>query len=100
MKYWFNILLFGLQRPRSEAIARLTEMREAALKMTRACGWSDNVGLFFVIYGHTTCTSPLHIVDLDCAGPSYEALQFKLLKLEDVIAALKPDSDVVVETPA
>merc|ERR1712157_605760 len=98
MKDWFNILLFGMQTPRKDAMERLKEMKHAALKMTTACGWSDNVGLFFVIYGHTECTSPLQIVDMDYVGPSYEALQFKLLRLEDALAGLQACNEVIASS--
>lgn len=86
---WFNCVVFGLKGKPQKAVEVLCDMKAAALKMTQACGWSKNIGLFFVVYGHTTCTSPLHIVDLDCTGPSYEAMKYKLIKLEDVLSCMK-----------
>ena len=86
---WFNVLVYGMHNNVKPAIEVLEEMKRAALQMTSTCGWSNNIGLFLVMYGHTTCTSPLHIVDLDCSGPSYEALRFKLLRLDDVIEVLR-----------
>merc|ERR1712217_834213 len=79
-----------------EALVKLRRMRAVAVHFAEASGWvndaKDNIGLFFHVYGHNSVNSlHLHILDLDFTGPTYEALQYKNLTIDDVISVLEEE---------
>jgi len=100
---WFNILTFGLVSGPEGALAKLTEMKKAALRWTSATdGWppAHRVGLFFHVYGHNSVNScHLHVVNLDYVGPSYAALKHKNLPLDAAIAVLEKEVQAARTAP-
>jgi len=89
-----NVLTFGLDGGTAslrDAIALVSRMRAAALAFTeKHPDWSENVGLFFHVYGHNSVNGlHLHVLDLNAVGPTYEALRHKNLALDDVLSVLK-----------
>jgi hypothetical protein len=51
------------------------------------------VGLFFHVYPHNSVQSfHLHIVDLDVTGPTHEAMKYKNMPAEDVLAVLRAEA--------
>ena len=51
---------------------------------------TGQVGLFFHVYPHNSVQSfHLHIVDLDVTGPTHEAMKYKNMPAEDVLAVLR-----------
>ena len=93
----FNVLMFGLGAvsldAKRKALATLEDMRDAALSFTRgAPGWGPNVGLFFHVWPYNSVNAlHLHIVDLDETGPTYAALGYKNLPLEEALKALRQE---------
>ena len=103
---WFNALVFGMLDdnekvyPQShsspDALSEIKMMREAALTwvngVREAEGWSQNVGLFFHVYGHNSVNSlHMHIVDMDFLGPSFHVQEFKNLNVDYVIQVLQEE---------
>eukprot|EP00438_Fugacium_kawagutii_P031768 Skav205355 [mRNA] locus=scaffold1956:92712:93629:- [translate_table: standard] len=103
---FFNALVFGMLDDRGmvypeghycpDSLSEVKMMKEAALtwvKEIRAAeGWSENVGLFFHVYGHNSVNSlHLHVVDLDFAGPSFHSQAFKNLSIDHVIQVLEEE---------
>mmetsp|Transcript_22298 Transcript_22298/g.45558 ORF Transcript_22298/g.45558 Transcript_22298/m.45558 type:complete len:126 (-) Transcript_22298:25-402(-) len=92
--HWFNVLSIGINGGEELhcAIARLEDLLATARAFAKADGWSSNVGLFFHIFPHNSVQSlHLHIVDLDATGPTYEALTYKNMPAEDVLAVLRAE---------
>lgn len=93
---WFNVLTFGLVSGLERGVARLEEMKQAALHwISRADGWpaEDHVGLFLIVYSHTNCKfCQLHLVDLDHLGPTFYALEPRLLRLDDALSSLREEA--------
>mmetsp|Transcript_60971 Transcript_60971/g.145291 ORF Transcript_60971/g.145291 Transcript_60971/m.145291 type:complete len:772 (-) Transcript_60971:141-2456(-) len=97
---WFNPLCFGLVPHENggssveEALHFMEAMRTAALTYTSSIGgWSDDVGLYFHIFGHNSVNSlHLHIVDLLETGPSFEKLRYKNCPLDQVIKVLAEEA--------
>jgi len=97
----FNALIFGLV-PQEEGgnsltkvIAEVEGMRAAALTYTmNVGGWSDQVGLFFHVFGHNTVNSlHMHILDLKVTGPTFEYFSYKNCKVEDILKVLHEELD-------
>merc|ERR1719379_3091910 len=106
---WFNALVFGLvdrsgssklrrqSQCAEEATKEVSLMKEAALtyvaNVREEEGWSENIGLFFHVYGHNSVNSlHLHIVDLDSVGPTYETMVYKNCPIEAVLEVLRGDA--------
>ena len=99
---WFNVLTIGIgggagENPRNDAlrqaIARLEDMLITARAFAEAEGWSSHLGLYFHVFPHNSVPSlHLHLVDLDATGPTYDALQYKNLSAEDVLAVLRAEA--------
>lgn len=109
---WFNCLVFGMVPSAMgggdivEAVAEVEAMKAAALTFTANVGdWSDDVGLYFHVFGHNSVNSlHLHILDLRDAGPTFQHYQYKNCPLDAVLAVLKEElrryrSAVEVSTP-
>ena len=76
-----------------QAIARLEDMLITARAFAEAEGWSSHLGLYFHVFPHNSVPSlHLHLVDLDATGPTYDALQYKNLSAEDVLAVLRAEA--------
>lgn len=87
----FNVLTLGMGKDLSldEAVDMLNEMKDVAMKYAKQKAWSMNIGLYFHCYPFNSIqTLHLHIVDLDTIGPSFEALAYKNLSLDDVKSCL------------
>ena len=81
---YFNALAFD-----TDMLPIIKEMKEVATNYAKSQG-VENVGLYFHVYPHTTIQClHLHIIDLDNVGPSYHALQYKNLSIDDVIETLR-----------
>merc|ERR1719277_968751 len=88
---WFNPLAFGMVpeseggvNPR-EAALQLDKMKAAALHYTKSAGgWSEEIGLFFNVFGHNNVNSLfLHVVDMSVLGPGFNANSHKNCPLDD-----------------
>lgn len=103
---WFNALVFGMLDDNEmvypechccpDALSEIRMMKEAALTWVKGVreveGWSENVGLFFHVYGHNSVNSlHMHVVDLDFVGPSFHCQEFKNLSVDHVIQVLEED---------
>ena len=92
----FNVLTFAAQRTPgayASAIDLLDRMEVTALEYARRSGWSPNVGLFFHCYPQNSVQAlHLHIVDWSRTGPTYDALDYKNLKLSDVRLVLQQEA--------
>jgi len=89
--WWFNALVFGLDSPEQlvEAVRVVEAMVEAGRHYTRSQGWSSNVGFYFHLYGKSSVNSlHMHMVDLNCTGPSYDYQRHKNLPVDDVLLVL------------
>jgi len=93
---WFNVLTFGTASGRGAALVRLEELKQAALKWVADTeGWPSqkDVGLFVVVYPLTMLPSfHLHIVNMKELGPSYTALKYKMLPIDDAIGVLREET--------
>mmetsp|Transcript_70469 Transcript_70469/g.158377 ORF Transcript_70469/g.158377 Transcript_70469/m.158377 type:complete len:391 (-) Transcript_70469:51-1223(-) len=100
---WFNALVFGMMHDdgtlvapndcSADAVSEVKLMRRAALHYVDTARpfehWSDNVGLFFHVYGHNSVNSMhLHIVDLDFVGGSFHQMAHKNCPLDAVLEVL------------
>merc|ERR1719174_1097252 len=90
---WFNILTFGLQDV-TAGVDKLCEIHDAAMMFVKNRnqfdGSYEDPAFFVHVYGHCTVMSfHLHMVDLAYVGPTFKALAFKNLRIEDCISALK-----------
>lgn len=92
---WFNPLVFGLvDGDLAAAIAFLKDLRCAAVTYTRSMGWSNQLGLYFHVFGHNSVNSlHLHMVDLSQVGPTFNHLAYKNCSLEAVIAVISEELD-------
>lgn len=90
---WFNVLSFGLVSGLHEGLRMLRDMKEAAYQWARTQGeWSGNVGLYVHVYPYNSVPSMhVHILDLDCLGPTWDKLRFKNLRIEDAIAVIEAE---------
>jgi len=103
---WFNALVFGmlddnekvypLSHSSPDALSEIKMMKEAALTWVNGVrqeeGWSQNVGLFFHVYGHNSVNSlHMHIVDMDFLGPSFHVQEFKNLNVDYVLQVLQEE---------
>lgn len=91
----FNVLALALNGKVEElqrAIDLLEEMRLAALTFAAAAPeWDpEHLGLFVHAFPHNSVQSlHVHMVDLRCTGPSFDALNYKNLPVTEVIKALR-----------
>lgn len=54
--------------------------------------WSNNVGMYFHVYGHASVNAlHLHLVDLDATGPTYHYLRYKNLPLSSILRVLRAE---------
>ena len=98
---WFNVAAFGLAGAAQlrEAVELLEAMEVAAKAYASKMGWSANVGLYFHAYGYSSVNSlHMHIVDLDETGPTFDALSFKNLPLQDVLQVLCSELEAASNT--
>jgi len=97
---WFNAVTFGIVPPEmggvgsSEALDTVEEMKAAALTYcANVGGWSDNIGLFFHVFGHNSVNSlHLHILDLQETGPTFNLYAYKNMPLDVVLKVLKEEA--------
>lgn len=98
---WFNPLVFGTV-PQAQggdtldvAIAFLELMKAAALTYTaNKGGWSQQVGLFFHVFGHNSVNSMhMHIVDMAELGPTFWKLEYKNCPLDDILRVLREERE-------
>jgi hypothetical protein len=82
---WFNAATWGIGGEADEiqaAIQLVDQMTQTAHAYTQKAGWSNQLGLFVHCYPFNSVNAfHLHMVDLACTGPTYEALHFKNLPL-------------------
>eukprot|EP00930_Biecheleria_cincta_P077565 TRINITY_DN64869_c0_g1_i1.p1 TRINITY_DN64869_c0_g1~~TRINITY_DN64869_c0_g1_i1.p1 ORF type:complete len:683 (+),score=154.82 TRINITY_DN64869_c0_g1_i1:57-2105(+) len=102
---WFNALTFGMpsmgqdaEEALGEAIAVLEDLRAAALAYAANIGgWSQNLGLFFHVFGHNSVHSlHLHLLDMDFLGPTYSKLEYKNCPLDAVLKVLQEERAALV----
>eukprot|EP00746_Dinoflagellata_sp_MGD_P166199 gnl/MRDRNA2_/MRDRNA2_95932_c0_seq1.p1 gnl/MRDRNA2_/MRDRNA2_95932_c0~~gnl/MRDRNA2_/MRDRNA2_95932_c0_seq1.p1 ORF type:complete len:713 (-),score=194.17 gnl/MRDRNA2_/MRDRNA2_95932_c0_seq1:254-2191(-) len=103
--HWFNALVLGLieEAPQSasldsvdKAIAEVSAWKAAALHYTKEMGWEGPIGLYFHSYPYNSVNSlHLHIVDLGSIGPTFDALNFKNLSIDDVLEVLEDERKVL-----
>mmetsp|Transcript_110424 Transcript_110424/g.352050 ORF Transcript_110424/g.352050 Transcript_110424/m.352050 type:complete len:721 (-) Transcript_110424:20-2182(-) len=99
---WFNALVFGLVdeslggASKQEAFEEVTSMKAAALEYTKnAVEWSDDVGLFFHVFGHNNVNSlHMHILDMNALGPSYYKHEYRNCPVDAVIKVLREEMEV------
>jgi hypothetical protein len=102
---WFNALTFGLLPTDmggvsyDDAIDKIEEMKAAAKTyVANIGGWSDNVGLFFHVFGHNSVNSlHLHILDLNDVGPTFHKYEYKNCPLEVVLKVLAEEARASVD---
>lgn len=97
---WFNALTFG-KVPKEEggaaleeAIAELESMKAAALTFTaNTPGWSNEVGLYFHVFGHNSVNSlHMHILDMSATGPTWVKYEYKNCPLDAILKVLKEEA--------
>ena len=89
--WWFNILVFGIndKSQLQKAIELVKYMQKAAQFFAKQNNWSNNLGLYFHVYGFNSVHSlHLHMIDLDFVGPTFHYTSYKNLSLENVLIAL------------
>jgi hypothetical protein len=98
----FNVLTFGMASDDDlraaellAAISMLQEMQTAATEyVSNTDGWSNNVGMYFHVYGHASVNAlHLHLVDKNATGPTFDALSYKNLPLQAVLDVLREELD-------
>merc|ERR1719230_296655 len=69
---------------------------------TRNCpGWSDQIGLFFHVFGHNTVNSMhLHILDMSVIGPTFWFYEYKNLPVDAVLKVLREEIAAKLDGPA
>lgn len=103
---WFNALVFGLVPEskggagRGKAIDLVQAMRDAAFHYTKhAPGWSRKVGMFFHVFGHNSVNSlHLHVLDMECVGPTFWHYEYKNCPLDVVLKVLQEESSTSSES--
>ena len=91
--WWFNALVFGLcdAQQLSTAIEIVEAMIAAGHHYTKAHGFG-RPAFYFHTYGMSSVNSlHMHMVDLDCTGPTFEALRHKNLPVQDVLKVLREE---------
>lgn len=96
---WFNTLVLGLVPAvdggsgLAAAIDEVESLKDAALTYaSRAGSWSQNVGLFFHVYGHNSVNSlHLHVLDMDALGPTGRKYAYKNCPLDAVLQVLREE---------
>merc|ERR1712113_204430 len=84
------------QHDLARAIEEVQLMKTAALYYAGVKGWSDNVGLYFHVFGHNSVNSlHLHILDLEYVGPTFWRSEHKNCPIDAIIDALR--EEVVME---
>ena len=106
---FFNALTFGMPTDATDydairaAITMLESMRAAALALVAHEGdWPpDKVGLYFHVFPYNSVQSlHLHVVDLGATGPTFAALAYKNLLLDDVLKVLRDElAGSAIEAP-
>ena len=98
----FNVAAFGLQSGAElTATVEMLEAMEAAalLYVSKTAGWSNNLGMYFHVYGHASVNAlHLHLVDLDVTGPTFKALAYKNLPLQAVLEVLRTEASSVTSS--
>mmetsp|Transcript_29054 Transcript_29054/g.52927 ORF Transcript_29054/g.52927 Transcript_29054/m.52927 type:complete len:780 (+) Transcript_29054:64-2403(+) len=100
----FNALVFGMAPPElgglateaaemEDALNEVEMMKKAAMAYTSSCGgWSENVGLYFHVFGHNSVNSMhLHILDMNELGPSYWHHQYHNCSIDAVLKVLREE---------
>lgn len=93
--HWFNALAFGLEGPIPlEAASEVEVMKAAALHyVKKSPGWSDQIGLFFNVWGHNKVNSLfLHVLDMSELGPAFKYHAHKNCPLEAVLKVLREEA--------
>eukprot|EP00404_Azadinium_spinosum_P001876 CAMPEP_0180428954 /NCGR_PEP_ID=MMETSP1036_2-20121128/7104_1 /TAXON_ID=632150 /ORGANISM="Azadinium spinosum, Strain 3D9" /LENGTH=291 /DNA_ID=CAMNT_0022434609 /DNA_START=51 /DNA_END=923 /DNA_ORIENTATION=- len=96
---WFNVLTFGLLTGLHLACEKLELMKEAAMSWVAANadeGWpeADRVGLFLQVHAHCSMGAKaihLHILDMDCLGPSFTKLAHQHIHIDTVLAVIQEE---------
>lgn len=104
---WFNVLIFGMahsgqdaEEALCEAITVLEDLKAAALTYAANMGgWSQDLGLFFHVFGHNSVNSlHLHVLDMDCLGATYSKLEYKNCPLNAVLNVLQEERAAIVSS--
>ena len=105
---YFNALTFGLDAGTtgvtlSDAITTLEAMRGAAYALAEhEGGWArESVGMVFHCFPHNSVQAlHLHVFDTSATGPTYDAINYKNLPLDDVLSVLRAEvAASTIETP-
>lgn len=98
---FFNALTLGmtdesdLRAALSEAIQLLEDLRSAAVTYVggrRQQGWSEQLGLYFHVFGHNSVNSlHLHMVDMKAVGPTFRKLEYKNCPLNAILKVLQEE---------
>lgn len=97
---WFNALVLGMIKTGKDeknelmaAIDFLKDIKKAALTyVANIGGWSNNIGLYFHIFGHNSVNSlHLHMLDMDAVGPTFWQLDYKNCPLDAVLKVLQEE---------
>jgi hypothetical protein len=89
----FNVLVFGMFGDLLDALQMLRDMKRCAQAYVAAReDWSGKVGMYFHTFGYgVEGILHLNVIDLECVGPTYYALQERNLSIDDVIAVLEDE---------
>eukprot|EP00435_Cladocopium_sp_Y103_P060192 s481_g22.t1 len=100
---FFNALTLGMTEEESdlrstalsEAIQLLEDLRSAAVTYVcgrRQQGWSEQLGLYFHVFGHNSVNSlHLHMVDMKAVGPTFRKLEYKNCPLNAILKVLQEE---------
>mmetsp|Transcript_38283 Transcript_38283/g.88482 ORF Transcript_38283/g.88482 Transcript_38283/m.88482 type:complete len:635 (+) Transcript_38283:116-2020(+) len=91
-----NVIAMGMDSTSADGLAALKELKDAAVHWVKnAPGWSSPDKTAFLLAVWPVTSVPclhLHVVDVSCAGPSFERLSSKLLPLDDAIRVLDEEA--------
>jgi len=97
--HWFNVLSFGLSTKdggatAQEALEFVEAMKRAALTyVEHADGWSNQVGLFFHVFGHNSVNSlHMHILDMAHLGPTFWKYEYKNCPIDAIVKVLNEEA--------
>eukprot|EP00434_Breviolum_minutum_P001050 symbB.v1.2.000923.t1/scaffold27.1/size414596/31 len=85
----------------SESIQLLEDLRSAAVTyVSNMRGWSDQLGLYFHVFGHNSVNSlHLHLVDMKAIGPTFKKLDYKNCPLNAVLKVLQEELQLASSVP-